>query len=185
MIQRLIKINYLTKKKIVEMCVVLLPGIGYVRVTNSGLVIMKRHWWSLRRKKIPVTDIIIKYLPIEIGKLICQKDKRDVYISMFNDRVATVVSLTKWSPHMDLLNHVYKEYAKACMIAEPDDIIATYSEPLPVKFQTFRINTIFKSMKSEPSKYKVSDKVNKLKSRIKVPNPIARISLMWDDFLFA
>jgi hypothetical protein len=90
MVRSIIKINHITKIKIAEMCVVLLPRVGYTRVTNSGIVVLKRSKWSLCRKKIPVTDIIIKYLPIEIGKLLHKRDTRDVYIDMFNDKVAII-----------------------------------------------------------------------------------------------
>jgi hypothetical protein len=185
MIQRLIKINHLTKQKIAEMCVVLLPKVGYARVTGSGLVVLKEHWWSLRWKKLPVTDIIIKYLPIEIGKLICKKDQRDVYVAVFNDKVATVVSLTKYTPRLDLLDYVYKEYAKACMIDDPDDIVLSYSEPLPMTLPSFNIKAMFKKSKVETSKYKISDKIKKLKSRVRITNPVILVRTRWEQFLWA
>jgi hypothetical protein len=175
MIKRLIKINHTTKQKIAEMCVVLLPRVGYARVTNSGLVILKRHWWSLCSQRIPVTDVIIKYLPMSIGKLLCKKDKREVYIAMFNDRVATIVSLTKYIEKMDLLDYVYKEYAKACMITEPDYIIESYSEPIAVKLHTFNINSVIKSMKYKETRVKISDQVEKLKSRIHLPKNVKNL----------
>ncbi len=155
------------------MCVVLLPRVGYARVTNSGIVILKRSKWSLRRKKIPVTDIIIKYLPIEIGKLLHRDRERDVYISMFTDKVATIVSLTKYVDKLDLLDYVYREYAKACLIKDPDDLILSYDEPIPGKFYSFNLIPIFKRMKVKPQKVTIASKVKKLKSRIKYPKNFA------------
>lgn len=154
------------------MCVVLLPRVGYARVTNSGLVILKRHWWSLFRKRLPVTDVVIKHLPIEIGKLICRKDKRDVYISMFNDRVATIISLVKYTEKMDLLDHVYREYAKACLLDDPIYLVETYTEPIPAKVHSFNITKVFKSMKPKKQKVTISDQVAKLKSRIILPHKL-------------
>jgi hypothetical protein len=155
-------------------------------VTNSGLVILKRHWWSLCRKKLPVTDVIIKYIPMAIGKLICTKDKRDVYIHVFNTNVATVVSLTVYTSKMDLLDYVYREYAKACLIIEPEDIIvASYEAPLQPKLQSFKIPSVFKSSRVKTPGYPLSEKISKLKSRIRIPDIPKRIYVVWDNFLFA
>jgi hypothetical protein len=165
MVKSLIKINYITKKKIAEMCVVLLPRVGYARVTNSGIVILKRSWWSLRRTRIPVTDIIIKYLPIYIGTLMHKKDTREVYIAMCNDKVATIVSLTKYTDKLDLLDYVYREYAKACLISEPEDLTLSYNLPIRGRVHSFNLSPIFKKMKVKEQKITIASKVEKLRKR--------------------
>jgi hypothetical protein len=177
MVKRIIKINHITKQKIAEMCVVLLPRVGYARVTNSGLVILKESWYSLRSKRIPVTDVIIKYIPIEIGKLMHKGKDRDVYLYMFNDKVATVVSLTKYYVELDLLDYVYKEYARACMIPEPYDITLSYDDTKEIKLNSFNINSVFKVMKVKKHRPSVADNVNKLKSRIHVPNFLNKVQV--------
>lgn len=157
------------------MCVALLPKVGYARVTPSGIVILKKAWWSLCRRKIPVTDIIIKYLPLEIGKLICKSKDRDVYISLFNYQVATVVSLTKYTPHLDLFAYVYKEYAKACLMVESDEkVVVDFQEPIVANLQSFSVPKSLSKYKTVYSKHSLSKKIQKLKDSIS-SNPIATI----------
>lgn len=174
MIKKLIYLTYGNRKKIANMCVALLPRVGYARVTHSGIVILKKTWWSLKRRKIPVTDVIIKYIPLEIGKLIRKKEDRSVYVELFNYRVATIVSLTKYTPHLDLFEHVYKEYAKVCLIEEPEEsLVVDYQEPIVSKIQSYGIPKILKGSKPV-YKHSLSNRINKLKEKIAV-NPITAI----------
>jgi len=168
MLKNIIYLTYRNRKKIAEMCVSLLPRVGYARVTRSGIVILKKSKWSLFRKRIPVTDIIIKYIPIEVGKLICKKADRAVYVSLFNDKVATIVSLTRYCDRMDLLDVVYKEYMKACIIVEPEsvDIVADYKEPVIARYQSFKVDKTLNGMKHATNSHRLSDKVKKLKSKL-------------------
>jgi hypothetical protein len=177
MVKRIIKINHITKQKIAEMCVVLLPGVGYARVTNSGLVILKKAWYSLRRQRIPVTDVIIKYIPVEIARLMHKGKDRDLYLYMFTDKVATVVSLTKYYVEMDLLDYVYKEYARACMIPDTCDIILSYDDTAKIKLNSFNINSVFEVMRVKKYRPSVADNVKKLKSRIHVPNLFTKVQV--------
>lgn len=167
MIKNLIKITYLNKKKIVEMCVSLLPRVGYARVTNSGIIILKKSKWSLFRRRLPVTDVVMKYLPIEIGKLICKKDKRDVYIAMFHDKVATIVSLIKYTDKLDLLDTIYKEYLKACYVIEPVESIADYTPPIIAKIKTYGIIGNFNQLLNKSNKHSLYNKIEKLKEQTK------------------
>jgi hypothetical protein len=160
------------------MCIALLPKVGYARVTHSGIVILKKSRWSLFSKRIPVTDIIIKYIPIEIGKLICKSENRAVYVSMFNDKVATIVSLTKYVDKMDLFETVYAEYLKTCMIFDSNEYtIRSYQEPIVAKTQGYNINNAFKGMKNTKNKYSLSNRVKKLKNQIKEKSNFSIINL--------
>lgn len=171
MIQNLIRLNYINRKKIADMCIALLPKVGYARVTRSGIVILKKSKWCLFGKRIPVTDICIKYIPIEVGKLICKKENRAVYVSMFNDKVATIVSLTKHVERMDLFDTIYGEYTKACMIVEPSELVVkNYKEPIVPRFQSFNVKTMLQTKKSSKvviqNKHSISRRVEKLKERL-------------------
>lgn len=169
MIRNLIYLTHNNRIKIAEMCESLLPKVGYARVTRFGIVILKRSKWSLFRKRIPVTDVVIKYIPIEISKLIATKDKRAVYLNVLNDRVATIVSLTKYMDRLDLLEEVYKEYAKACFFNHDIsiDIFKNYVEPIPKKIQLFSINTVLnKEKRSTASSGSISKRVNNLKEKL-------------------
>lgn len=171
MVQNLIRLTYNNRKKIANMCVALLPRVGYARVTRSGTVILKKSFWSLFRKRIPVTDIIIKYIPAEIGKLVRHKQDQAVYVELFNYQVSTIVSLTKFTPHLDLFAYVYKEYAKNCLMVEDESIILVdYKEPIAPKIQSFGIGKYTKNTEYRNS-HKLSDRIQKLKNKIS-DNPI-------------
>lgn len=175
MVKNLINLTYGNRKKIAEMCEVLLPKVGYARVTHSGIVILKKTWWSLKRKKIPITDIIIKYLPIEIGRLLIKAKDRAVYVELFNYRVATIVSLTKYTPHFDLFAYVYDEYTKACFSVDPEyRVVIDYQEPIPNKIQNYSIKPSLDNITVNKNKYKLSKRIQKLKERIQ-ENPIISI----------
>jgi len=175
MLKNLINLTSGNRKKVAGMCVALLPRVGYARVTRSGIVILKKSWWSLSRKRIPITDLILKYLPLQIGALVRKKAERDVYVSLFNYKVATLVSLTRYTPHLDLFAYVYKEYAKACLMVEPEEeVVVDYQEPIAPRIQSFNIQKVLKDSKPVYNKYKISDKIKKLKSSISL-NPIATI----------
>lgn len=177
MLKNIIYLTARNRKKIAEMCVALLPKVGYARVTHSGIVVLKKSKWSLFGKRIPVTDIVMKYIPIEVGKLIYRGQDRAVYVSLFNDKVATIVSLTKYCDRMDLLDIVYREYMKACMIIEPADIdiLLDYKEPIAISNQAFKIKELLKNMKASTNKSKLSDKIKTLQSRISDSTKITRI----------
>jgi hypothetical protein len=164
------------------MCIALLPKVGYARVTPSGIVILKTSKWSIFRKRIPVTDIVIKYIPIEIGKLLCTPKQRDAYVRKFNDNVATIVSLTKYTDKLNLLDIVYKEYMKICMMVEPEEIVVkNYIPPIPAKSQTYNINSVFDKMRYVANKSRLSDRINKLKTRVndfQISIPIINLRLI-------
>ena len=167
MVENIIKLNYITRKKIAEMCVVLLPRVGYARVTRSGIVILKRSKWSLCRRRIPVTDLIIKYIPLQIAKLICKKKDRAVYVSLFDNQIVTIVSLTKYTPSFDLFEYIWKEYSRICIISEPEEEVVDFKESISMKFRNYNINNSLGSMRSLESKYRLSERVSKLKTRLK------------------
>jgi hypothetical protein len=171
----IINLTSANRKKIAVMCVVLLPRVGYARVTRSGIIILKKSKWSLCRKRIPVTDIIIKYIPTEIGKLISTKQDQKVYVELFNYRVATVVSLTKYSDKLNLLDEVYKEFIKVCIIEEPiTNVVLNYKTPIVDKVETYGIEKTIEKTRHSTSKYKLSDKVEKLKEK-SITNRILQI----------
>lgn len=148
------------------MCVALLPGVGYARVTNSGILILKSSKWSLKRRKIPVTDVVMKYLPIYIGKLICDKKDLDVYVNVFHDKVATIVSLMKYTDKMDLLDVIYKEFTVKCLlIPETEECLTTFIEKIPRNSNTYGMKNDIKVMYHKKIKNSLYEKVEKLRRK--------------------
>ena len=167
MIKSIINLTHVNREKIAKMCVILLPGVGYARVTRSGVLILKKSRWSLFSKRIPVTDVIIKYVPIEIGRLVKKKEDRATYVHIFNTNIATVVSLVKYTDRMSLLDYIFKEFSKIYVFEEPDEKeILTYQEPITDRIQTYEVPKVFKSLKYGRNKHSLSERVERLKKRI-------------------
>lgn len=164
--KNIVKLTRLNKKRIAEMCVALLPRVGYARVTNSGILILKSSKWSLRRIKIPVTDVVMKYLPIYIGKLICDKKDLDVYINVFHDKVATIVSLMKYTDKMDLLDVIYKEFVTKCLlIPEQTEETIHFKEKIPKYSNNYNVCKDVNSIFSNNSKHSLYERIEKLRKK--------------------
>lgn len=109
---RLINITPITKRRVKEMAKTMIPGVGYVKVTTQGLVILKKKWYSLRRNVVPLTDLCIKEFPRRISQKANENNKGYGYASILSNNIANIVYINSYtdSTEFNLINYLWKMY---------------------------------------------------------------------------
>jgi len=106
----LIKITPLLKKRVKCMIVDLLPEFGYVRITNQGLVILKKKWWSFKRTVINITDLFIDILPKKLSDSCKRKGYGDTYDRLFSNDIFVMLELRSYKKTFDIVDYIWNKY---------------------------------------------------------------------------
>lgn len=123
---RIVQINSITKMRVKDMVLGLMPEVGYVRVSNSGIVTMKKKWWSFSRVRTTVTDLIVGVLPKKVASFALKVNGRG-NSRVFNEHIAMLLSLGNYSIQFDACDYLWEQYQKYCMEV-PTIIINTNNE---------------------------------------------------------
>ena len=107
---KLINITPYNKRRIKHMVIDLMPEFGYVRVTNSGLVILKKTWWSIKRTIINVTDLCIDILPNRLAASCKRKGYGDTYERMFSNDIYIMMQIRSYKKDFDILNYIWEKF---------------------------------------------------------------------------
>jgi len=154
----------------------LFPEYKFVRVRKSGLIVLKKTWWSLRRTVVSITDLMVG----EIPKRIADKAKRDgkgtEYLKLFNTHISTIIHISAYSDSFCVVDYVWDRYTELC-IEVPLISFEINEYELNEKSRNFIPlgffeNTywfgIIKSLKQTRLSYRGSpiiDKINKIKNK--------------------
>lgn len=106
----LIKITRLTKRRVKDMIVDLMPEYGYIRVTNRGLVILKTNWWSFRKTIINITDLFIDVLPKKLADSCKRKGYGDTYERMFSEDLYVMMQLKSYKKDIDIVEYIWEKF---------------------------------------------------------------------------
>ena len=110
---RIININPLTIKRTKIMTKSLIPWVGYVRMTYSGLVILKAKWWSFRRTRIPVTDLYFQELPKRIADSANKRGLTGNYFLLFKEAIGSHLELQfTTNRNFDISEYIWDMYNK-------------------------------------------------------------------------
>jgi len=112
---RLIKITSIVRLRVKEMTLNLLTEYDYVRVRRSGLVTLKRKWWSLRRDKVSVTDLIVGEIPKRIAEIAKLGGKGDEYLRVFSNHIASVLHISTYSNNFCIVDYVWEKFTELCL----------------------------------------------------------------------
>ena len=112
---RLIKITPVVKLRVKEMILNLFDEYNYVRVHKSGLVSLKRKRWSLKRIRVPLTDLIIGAIPKRIAEKAKQLGKGDEYLALFNANIASIVHISMYAEHFCVVDYIWDKYITLCL----------------------------------------------------------------------
>ncbi len=112
---KLIKITPIVKLRVKEMVLNLLTEYDYVRVRKSGLVTLKRKWWSLKRERVSVTDLIVGEIPKQIAAVATLGGKGDEYLTMFSSHIASILHISTYSIRFNLVDYVWDKYTELCL----------------------------------------------------------------------
>jgi hypothetical protein len=139
---RLIKITPTVKLRVKKMILGLFDEYNYVRVRKTGLISLKRRWWSLKRTRVSLTDLIIGEIPKRIAKQAKALGKGDEYLALFNINIASVIHISTYSEEFCVVDYVWNKYIDLCLevpvvgfLSEETDIHLPESrERIPLDF---------------------------------------------------
>lgn len=112
---KLIKITPTTRLRVKEMTVNLLTEYNFVKVKKSGLVSLKRKWWSLKKDRVHITDLMISEIPKRIADIAVRKGKGVEYVRTFNNHVASILYMSTYSVYFDLVDYAWSKYVDICL----------------------------------------------------------------------
>lgn len=112
---RLIKITPIVKLRVKEMVLNLMTEYDYVRVRKSGLVTLKRKWWSLKKDRVSVTDLMVGEIPKRIAEVATLGGKGDNYLTMFSSHIASILHISTYSIRFNLVDYVWDKYTELCL----------------------------------------------------------------------
>ncbi len=191
---RLINITPVVKQRVKEMVLTLMPEVGYVRVSNSGIITFKRKWYSLKRVQTNITDLLIGVLPIKIAEFTANKQDGLNYVRLFNQDISNILSMRLYNPMFDICEYVWTQYNKHC-VDMPDIVINTNNELIFLKKHNYLpsikplssvkakdlIRTVQGTQKDRISRRMVNE-INRMKNFL--PVAITRISVDLQDIVF-
>lgn len=112
---RLIKITPIVKLRVKEMVLNLMTEYDYVRVRKSGLVTLKRKWWSLKKDRVSVTDLMVGEIPKKIAEVATLGGKGDNYLTMFSSHIASILHISTYSTRFNLVDYIWDKYTELCL----------------------------------------------------------------------
>ena len=112
---KLIKITPIVKLRVKEMVLSLMTEYDYVRVRKSGLVTLKRKWWSLKKDRVSVTDLMVGEIPKKIAEVATNGGKGDNYLTMFSSHIASILHISTYSTRFNLVDYVWDKYTELCL----------------------------------------------------------------------
>lgn len=175
----LININPLTKRRIEIMTKSLIPWVGYVKVTYSGLAILKTSRWSLRKTKLSITDLCLHELPKRISHSASKNNMGKGHILLFRDVIAGYLELNFGNRNYDLVEYVWEIFNKYHLAVPSITIIPCLARPIgnPDKYYTsvpaltitsynnfHGIHKIFKNFNKQTIKKETNRLIKKIKS---------------------
>jgi hypothetical protein len=173
----LIQINSLTKRRTKNILQDLIPEYKYQRVTNHGLIILKKRWWSLKKTIVNITDLYIDIFPRKLADRLKEKGHGDGFINLFNNDIYVMMQLKAYKKDYSIVDYVWQKYN--VLLREVPIIKTTVSEfvlettqnrylPILSPVSTYYIpgvEKLLRRMKKSDSVESLIEKISKIKLR--------------------
>ena len=118
---KIIGINSLVKKRIEIMAKALIPWIGFVRISNSGIVTLKTNCWSLRKTKLSVTDLCLHKLSNQIAHVATMHNPNHNYLLLFKETITIYLEPHHIDENLDVFEYLWDIYNRYCVKVPFDD----------------------------------------------------------------
>jgi hypothetical protein len=178
----LIKVTSLVKKRTKDILTDLMPEYKYHRVTNSGLVVLKKRWWHLKRTIINITDLYIDIIPKRLAENCRQKGYGDTYDKLFSNDIYVMLQIRAYKKEFNLVDYVWDKYnvlyrevpiikvtTNVAMMVDPSSIYLPVLSPVSSKYIP-GVERLIRNMK----KNSVEGLIEKI-SKIKAKNPLVLV----------
>lgn len=173
----LIHITPVVKLRVKSMIENLFDEYNYAKVHKSGIISLRRKRWSLRRKRVLLTDIVVAEIPKRIAEVAKRRGKGNEYLQLFDSTIASILHISTYAPQFCVVDYVWDKYIHICLevpliIISPDKQLKLekiYEEhnALPW-FKDSYWYGIIKSLKFKELPYKGSgiiSKINQIKEK--------------------
>lgn len=112
---RLFKITPTVRLRVKTMILNLFTEYDYVKVHKSGLVSLKRRWWSLKRDRVSITDLIVGEIPKRIAEVAHLGGKGDEYLRVFSSHIAAIIHVSSYSTNFNIVDYVWDKFTDLCL----------------------------------------------------------------------
>lgn len=173
----LIKVTRLTKRRVKDMIVGLMPEYGYVRVTNRGLVILKKNWWSFKKTIVNITDLFIDIFPNKLAESCKRKGYGDTYERVFSNDLYVMMQLKSYKKDVDIVEYIWEKFNRlhrevhvvhitldAIALENPSNLYLPVLSPISSYFIP-RIETLLKRRKKKGTIESLIEKISKIQIR--------------------
>ena len=107
---KLIKVTSLVKRRTKKLIADLMPEYKYIRVRNSGIVKLKKKWWSFKKIIIPITDLYIHEFPKRLAASCKNKGYGDTYEKLFNNDIYVMLQLKSYKKEINIVDYIWNKY---------------------------------------------------------------------------
>lgn len=107
---KLIKVTPLVKRRVKVLVADLIPEFKYVRISNQGLIVLKKNWWSFKRTIVNITDLFIDILPKKLSDSCKRKGYGDTYERIFSNDIYIMMQLKSYKKEVDLVEYIWNKY---------------------------------------------------------------------------
>lgn len=173
----LIKVTNLVKRRTKDMLADLMPEYGYRKITNSGLVVLKKRWWSLKRTIVNITDLYIDIFPKKIADSCKRKGYGDTYDKLFSNDIYVMLQIKSYKKEFNLVDYVWNKYnvlyrevptirvtVNTVMIDELSNVYLPVLSPVSPKYIP-GVERLLRNMKKN-SVESLVEKISKIKAKL-------------------
>lgn len=110
-----IMITASVKNRVVTMIKDLYPNVGYVKVARTGIITRKRKWYSLRRTRIHITDLVLKGLPLKIFQKANILTNLQHVDARAEEASSVMLTLLYKNKEWEVFDYIWNLYSRNCV----------------------------------------------------------------------
>lgn len=92
----------------------LLPEYNYVRVRKTGVVVFKKHWYSLKRTLTLTTDLVLDALPNLLSDVANERISNPMQRNIFADELYVLLRIRDYKREVDIVGTLWQHFNSLC-----------------------------------------------------------------------
>lgn len=110
----IIRNTKLNRVRIKIMTKELFPEYNYIRVKKSGVVVLKKHWYSLKRQLTLTTDLVLDVIPNLLTDAANKNWEYPMRPNMFADELYVLLRVRDYKRNVDIVSTLWKYFNSLC-----------------------------------------------------------------------
>jgi len=174
----IIKVTKLVKRRTKNMLAELMPEYNYVRIRNSGLIVLKENWWSCKRIIVNITDLYIDIFPKELAENCKRKGYGDTYERIFSNDIYIMLQLKSYKKDVNIADYMWNKFntlyrevpifnitTNVVILENSENRYIPILSPVSSRYIP-GIERLLKRMKKRDSVENLVEKISKIKLRV-------------------